>query len=351
MSTESFYTILGVSEKARKDEIKKAFRSLSLQFHPDKTGGTTVEKFQKINEAYETLGDEEKRQQYDMTQNNPFLRGGMNMGGMNMGGMNMGGMNMGGMNMGGMPFGMQFAHMGGMPFAHMGGMPFTHMSGGGGQEEIDELLSNLFGASMGMPPGANIRIFRSGPGGSNINISQQPSKPEPINKNLEITMEQVLTGSTVPIDIERWIVEKNMKVFEKETLYITIPKGIDDNEMIVIENKGNSINENCKGDVKIVIKIINNTEFERNGLDLLIKRTISLKEALCGFKFELKYINGKSYTLFNNSGNIITQDYKKIIPNMGLTRDTHIGSLIIQFNVEFPKSLTEETMNKLKEIL
>ena len=68
MSTESFYTILGVSEKASKDEIKKAFRSLSLQFHPDKTGGATVEKFQKINEAYETLGDEEKRQQYDMTQ-------------------------------------------------------------------------------------------------------------------------------------------------------------------------------------------------------------------------------------------------------------------------------------------
>jgi DnaJ family protein A protein 2 len=343
MSTESFYTILGVSEKASKDEIKKAFRSLSLQFHPDKTGGATVEKFQKINEAYETLGDEEKRQQYDMTQNNPFLRGGMNMGGMHMGGM----------HMGGMPFGMQFAHMGGMPFAHMGSMPFGNMGGGGGggQEEIDELLSNLFGASMGMPPGANIRIFRSGPGGSNINISQQLSKPEPINKNLEITMEQVLTGSTVPIDIERWIVEKNMKVFEKETLYITIPKGIDDNEMIVIENKGNSINENCKGDVKIFIKIINNTEFERNGLDLLIKRTISLKEALCGFQFELKYINGKSYTLKNNSGNIITPDYKKIIPDMGLTRDTHVGDLIIQFNVEFPKSFTEETMNKLKEIL
>jgi DnaJ family protein A protein 2 len=164
-------------------------------------------------------------------------------------------------------------------------------------------------------------------------------------------MEQVLSGTTVPIDIERWIVEKGIKVFEKETLYISIPKGIDENEMIVIENKGNSINETCKGDVKVFIKIINNTEFERIGLDLQIKRTISLKEALCGFKFELKYINGKSYTLNNNSGNIITPDYKKILPNMGLTRDTHVGDLIIQFNVEFPKSLTEETMNKLKEIL
>ena len=340
MSTETFYTILGVNEKASKDEIKKAFRSLSLQYHPDKNGGTTVEKFQKINEAYETLGDEEKRQEYDMAQNNPFLRGGMNMGGMNMGGMNMGGMNM--------PFGMPF----GMPFAHMNSMPFGNMRAGGEQDEINELLSNIFGGGMGgLPPGANIRIFRNGPGGSNINFTQQPSKPAPINKNLEINMEQVLSGTTVPIDIERWIVEKGIKVFEKETLYITIPKGIDDNEMIVIENKGNSINETCKGDVKVFIKITNNTEFERNGLDLLIKRTISLKEALCGFQFELKYINGKSYTLNNNSGNIITPDYKKVIPNMGLTRDTHVGNLIIHFQVDFPKSLTEENMNKLKEIL
>ena len=336
MSSETFYAILGVNEKASKDEIKKAFRSLSLQYHPDRNGGTTVEKFQKINEAYETLSDDEKRQQYDMTQNNPFLRGGMNMGGMNM---------PFGVHMSGMPFG---AHMG-MPFAHMNSMPFGNMRSGGEQEEIDELLSNLFGASMGQ--GANIRIFRTGPGGNNLNFTQQPTKPAPINKNIEITMDQVLSGTTVPIDVERWIVEKGIKVFEKETLYITIPKGIDDNELILIENKGNSVNEQCKGDVKVFIKIINNTEFERSGVDLLIKRTISLKEALCGFQFELKYINGKSYTLNNNSGNIITPDYRKVIPNMGLTRDTHVGNLIIHFQVDFPKSLTEETMNKLKEIL
>ena len=64
----NLYEVLGLTEAASQEEIKKAYRKLSLQFHPDKTGGTTVEKFQKINEAYETLGDEEKRQQYDMTQ-------------------------------------------------------------------------------------------------------------------------------------------------------------------------------------------------------------------------------------------------------------------------------------------
>jgi DnaJ-class molecular chaperone len=100
---------------------------------------------------------------------------------------------------------MHFAH-GGMPFAHMNTMPFGNMGGGGEQEEINDLLSHLFG-SMGMPPGANIKIFRNGPGGgTNINFTQQPSKPAPINKNVEINMEQVLSGTTVPIDVERWIV-------------------------------------------------------------------------------------------------------------------------------------------------
>jgi DnaJ family protein A protein 2 len=324
MSSETFYNILGVNEKASKDEIKKAFRGLSLKYHPDRNGGATIEKFQKINEAYEILSDDEKRQQYDMTNNNPFLNG------------------MGGQ--GGMPFGMHFAHMGGMPFVHMGGMNMGGMNMGG-NENLDDLLSNIFGASMGGP---NIRIFRTGQG---INITQQISKPEPIIKNVEINISQVLSGTTIPIDIERWITEKNIKVFEKETLYITIPKGIDDNELILIENKGNIINENCKGDVKVFIKIINNSEFERNGLDLLIKRKISLKDALCGFKFELNYINGKSYTLNNNSGNIITPNYKKVIPNLGLTRDEHVGNLIIQFEVEFPKNLAEESINKLCEIL
>ena len=212
------------------------------------------------------------------------------------------------------------------------------------------VVAGIFGG-MGMPPGANIRIFRSGPGGNNINITQQPSKPAPIIKTVEINMEQVLTGTTVPIDVERWIVEKGIKVFEKETVYITIPQGIDEGEIILLRDKGNIINENLKGDIKIFVKIENNTLFKRSGLDLILEKNISLKESLCGFSFEIKYINGKSYTLHNNSGNIIPSEFRKILPNMGITRDGHIGNMIIIFHVDFPEKLKEEQINKLKEIL
>ena len=87
--SESFYKILGVNEKSTKDEIKKAFRTLSMKHHPDKNNGNpeSTKKFQKITEAYETLGDEQKREEYDMINKNPFLRMGHQFGGGGMEGM------------------------------------------------------------------------------------------------------------------------------------------------------------------------------------------------------------------------------------------------------------------------
>ena len=81
-----------------------------------------------------------------------------------------------------------------------------------------------------------------------------------------------------------------------------------------------------------------------------MEKTIVVKEALCGFSFELKYITGKTYTITNNSGNIINHGYRKIIPNMGFTRDQHTGSLIIIFNVKFPEKLTDEVLEQLSKI-
>ena len=70
MSTENFYQVLGVDEKATQDEIKKVYKELSKIHHPDKGG--SEENFKKISEAYNTLGDENKRRQYDNQKSNPF---------------------------------------------------------------------------------------------------------------------------------------------------------------------------------------------------------------------------------------------------------------------------------------
>jgi len=244
------------------------------------------------------------------------------------------------------------------PGFHQGFPPgFNNNNNNGTQDPIDEIFSNIFG--FGHDNGPNIRIFRSGPGpgpgqgfGHNpFNIQQSLQKPTPIIKTINIPITQILTTSTFPVEIERWIIENGNKVFEKETIYVNIPQGADDNEIIIIRDKGNYLNDNIRGDIKLFIKIENNTDLKRNGLDLILEKKIKLKDALCGFSFELKYLNGKAYTINNSIGNIIPPNHKKVINNMGITREGITGNLIIIFDIEFPDKLTNETINVLKDIL
>jgi DnaJ-class molecular chaperone len=76
MSVESFYDILGVGETATQEEIKKAYKKKAVEHHPDKGGNE--EEFKKISQAYDTLGDENKRRDYDNQKNNPFGQPGFN---------------------------------------------------------------------------------------------------------------------------------------------------------------------------------------------------------------------------------------------------------------------------------
>jgi DnaJ-class molecular chaperone len=307
---DNFYKVLGIDEKASKDEIKKAYRSLSFKYHPDKNNNSpeSISMTQKLNEAYETLSDEQKKNEYDMGRdpNNPFNMNNMH----NMNDLN----NIFNQFFGGMPFGMP----------------------------------------GGMPPGVKIHMFNNGmPIHMNMgpNFANNMQKPTPIIKTLEISMEQVMTGANLPVEIERWIIESGNKIFEHENLYVSVPKGIDDGEIIIVREKGNIVSDNLKGDVKIFIKVNNTTEYQRHGLDLVYKKNITLKESLCGFSFEIKHLNGKIYTLNNNTGNVISQGYQKLIPQMGLERESHIGNLIILFNIEYPATLNEEQIRKLREIL
>ena len=320
MSEDNHYKILDVPESASTDEIKKAYRKLSLKYHPDKNPGKpeVVDIFHKINNAYEVLGDPAKKNEYDMMRKNPF---GNMMGGGPVPGQ-------GGPNMEDILASMFF---GGMP--GMQGMPGNiHMMHG---------MPGMF------PPGANFQIFRNG---VPVNI-QHIQKPEPINKIIPINMEMVLNGASIPVEIERWIIKNGTKVTETQTIYVTIMKGIDNNEMMILENQGNVVNEQCKGDIKIFIRIENDTGFQRRGLDLIIEKKISLKEALCGFSFDLKYINGKAYTINNQSGNIIPFGHQKVIANMGLTRDGHTGNMVIVFQIELPLTLTPEQIIILTNVL
>ena len=98
----------------------------------------------------------------------------------------------------------------------------------------------------------------------------------------------------VPVEVERWIYEEKAKKVEKERVYVDIHTGIDDNEMVILRDQGNIMENGLRGDIKIFIKITNNSAFQRDGLNLLYTKKITLKEALIGFTFDLKHLSGKS---------------------------------------------------------
>jgi DnaJ-class molecular chaperone len=322
----NYYEVLGVEQDAGDAEIKKAYRVLSLKYHPDRNSTEeATTKIQQINEAYEVLSDKGKRNQHDME-----LRFGPGMGPMGQGMNDMNDIN----NIFNMVFGQGFPGHGGFPgqgFPGQGGFPGhggIHMS----------------------PGGPEIRIFHSGGGGPGFQFHHM-ARPEPIQKVVQITIAQSFTGCTLPIDVERTVISNNTRRSENETVYINIPQGIDDNETVTLHEKGNIIND-TKGEIRITFRIQNNSEFKRKGLDLIYQSKISLKDALCGFSFELVHLNGKRLCLNNNSSpTVIKPNYKKVVPNLGMTRESNTGNMIIDFEIEFPETLTLEQIESLRNIL
>jgi DnaJ-class molecular chaperone len=314
MPKETYYDILGVSKDANDNDIKKAFRALSLKYHPDRNPTEdTTEKFQKIGEAYEVLSDSEKRNQYDNESN-------------------------------------------GIPF----GMPFTHMDSMNEFQDMNNIFNMMFGGMHGMPgPGMNgmpgmggpgIRIFHSG-GPGMPQFFQQIQKPATISKTVNVTLEQCYTGGEIHVDFDRFVVNNGIKYTETAKINLPIPKGIHEKDSLLIEGEGNCIND-VKGDIKLSFKIEDHPIFKRREADLIHKKKISLKEALCGFSFELQHLNGKMLFLNNKSNRtIITPDTKKTIPNLGIEYEGKIGNLIIEFIIDFPMNLSEEQMNIISSVL
>jgi DnaJ-class molecular chaperone len=314
---KSYYEILGIEPNSSPLEIKTAYRKLSLKYHPDRNnqpGSQSV--FQELGEAYETLGDADKKKQYDMEQQHPTA-------------------NINGVDINDL-FNAIFADLGKTKMDSRPGIQIIRQGVNGGVSSS--------GGSMGrggLPHGLD----------EFINSSFNIPKPniQPIQQKVNITIEQAYNGCNIPIEIERVITFYNEQKKESETIYINIPQGIDNNENIVIQGKGHII-DGISGDIRIIIQVINQSPFQRNGLELIYKKTISLKEALLGFSFDLQHLNGKIYT-FSNSTQIIGPYFKRKIPSLGMIRETNCGNLYIEFIIQFPEKLTETQIASLNEIL
>ena len=188
---------------------------------------------------------------------------------------------------------------------------------------MDDIM-NIIGGGLGMNM-HNINMTEMQPeiifGATNIPGLHKEPEPEEvledIHINHEIEFEESYNGCCIPILVTRTINRgqiKNNK--ENEKIYLTIPKGVDNDEIITIENKGHILN-NKQSHVKVHIKIKDHITFKKMNTSNIAKQ-ISFKESLTGFDFALEHLNNTKTKLSSSRGNIIQNGDKKIIKNMGL---------------------------------
>ena len=349
MPTRSHYDVLQLdSANATSDEIKRAFRRLSMEHHPDKNGNSEESNraFQEINEAYNVLSDPAKRNNFDFELQ-----------------MGIGGTTAHGIRMHHM--GPMMGHMGPM-MSHMGPMGM-----GGGMNPLDMLFAAMHNAqaqthaqahSSNMSNGFMESMFGgmgSGSGPKIIihNFTNATGTHAPMNDDSEdpacdaemiitISLPEAYAGCNQrPVNI---CYDDEAFVKQTETALINIPPGVPNGHKIRIPGKGNVVSGGRRGALTIEINIAEHPVFCREGdSDLLVDHRVSLKEALCGFTFELVHLNGRNYKFNCKPGSITSMNETKVMPGLGFNN----GALKIRFSVDLPTSLTQEQIDALSNIL
>ena len=336
MPPRSHYDVLQLeSHSATTDEIKRAFRRLSMDHHPDKNGNSEDSKcaFQEINEAYNTLSDPEKRGKYDFELQ-------MGIGGHrahmhHMGPMGMGMGHMGAFN----PLDMLFAAM------HQQQHQQQH------QQSASMTFESMFGGGMGMGMGMGPKIIIHN-FTQNMNEASHHEHEQSYDTNVVIALSLADAFNGVnqrPVSIQY---EDETHDMRSEIMMINVPPGIPNGHKVGIPGKGNIVPNSGgrRGTLYLEISIEPHPQFRRDGdTDLVVEHRVSLKDALCGFTFELVHLNGRSYK-FNCKPCSITgsMNETKVMPGLGYSDG---GALKIRFSVELPTSLTEEQIAALSAIL
>ena len=325
----SHYDVLQLdSRSATPDEIKRAFRRLSMELHPDKNGNSEESKraFQELNEAYTVLSDPQTRGNYDFELQ------------MGIGGhghrVHMGPMGMGPMGMGINPLDMLFAAMHGQQ-----------------PQQPQHMFEAMFGGMGGMGPRIIIHNF------TQQNMSEpshsEPSYSEPsydINMVIALSLSDAFNGvNQRPVHIQY---EDEAHAAHSETIMINVPPAIPNGHKVGIPGRGNVVPNSGgrRGTLHLEISIEEHPQFRREGdADLVVEHRVSLKDALCGFAFDLVHLNGRSYK-FNCKPCSITgsMNETKVLPGLGYNES---GALKIRFSIELPTSLTEEQVAALSAIL
>lgn len=358
MAKRDYYEVLGVSKDASADEIKKAFRKLAIEHHPDRGGNE--EKFKEVNEAYEVLKDDKKRQRYD-----------------------------------------QFGHagVGGASGGGAGGNPFEGFGGFGQGQEVHFDFGDL---GLG-------DIFSSFFGGNGGRGQQRTARGRDIETNVDITFEQAIFGTEVDVNMNIQdncehckgttvepgyelktcetckgsgqtvrvtqtifgniqqaavcqtcsgrgkIPEKVCSVCsgkgtqsKKQDITLKIPAGVDDGATIRLREHGEAVANGPKGDLYVNIRVKPHKKFTREGELILSEEHIDMVDATLGTEIDVDTVDGP-VKMKVPAGTQSGTDFKLSnhgVPDMrGNSRGAHIVTIV----VDTPTKLSKEQKELLEK--
>lgn len=334
-----YYEVLSVSRSVDGQELKKAFRKLALEYHPDRNPGdeSAIEKFREAQEAYEVLSDQNKRSLYD-----------------------------------------QFGHDG--LKGQMGGGGF------GGMEDVFEgfgsIFEDFFGGGRAQARGRDLRFrmdieFREAILGCTKTIQLKRRETcEPCDGSGSKPGHQAETCSMcqghgkVRRQQGFFVMQQTcpqcrgegqnithpcdscdgLGLLEKDVeLEVNVPAGVDTGLRLRLSQEGEAISKGVRGDLFVEIQVAADEVFERDGADLYIKKHISYKDAVLGGKIEIPLIEGTKMIRVPSG---LKTPHVEIVRNQGVAdiRTGQRGHLVVEIHIETPKKLSKKAKKLLEEL-
>lgn len=350
---KDYYEILGVEKGASEDELKRAYRKLAKQYHPDMNPGDAEAelKFKEVNEAYEVLSDPEKREKYDRYGHaafDPSMGGGAGFGG--------------------------FGGFGGGAGFDFGDIFSSIFGGGGGGRTRSNVIDgddisvrvtisfeeSVFGCKKEI---SFARIEACGEcNGSGAAKGTKPDTCQTCKGTGSVRVQQNMgfgfmetqracgncrgTGKIVKTPCKNCNGKGYVRINKK--MEVSIPAGIDSEQRIILRGQGSAgRNGGVNGDLIILVRVLPHTIFERSGDNLYCEVPISFAEATLGAEIDIPIIGGKTEKFTIPEGTQTDTSFTlkgKGVPNVNTKRK---GDYILTVVIETPKNLTA----KQKELL
>lgn len=290
MNNTELYERLGIDKNASQDEIKKAYRKLSKKYHPDLNHEAGAEeKYKEVQEAYETLGDEQKRAMYD-----------------------------------------QYGATDGQPGGQGGFGGFGGFGGGNAQygdfSDLGDIFSQMFGGGFQDP--------------------NRPRKGQDLQYRMNLTFEEAVFGKDATISYTR---ATNDSKQESKELKVTVPAGVENGQQMRLSGQGEAgFNGGPYGDLFVVFRVSpSKDDFEREGTTIYSRMPIDFTTATLGGEISVKTVHG-DVKLKVPSGTATETNFRlrgKGAPHM---RSGNNGDHIVTLYVDVPKKLNKEQKKALE---